>query len=265
MSINGAMNISVSGLTSFATALEVVSDNLANVDTNGFKSANSRFADMVAGYYPMSAANTQREGSGAGVIEIANDFSSGPIKNTGTWSDMAIVGNGFFNLENASGESLYSRDGSFHVDQTGHLVNAMGYQVIGNDGAAIQIEADPTNPVYSNYYADASGQIYGNPVAGGDPVAIGSPLRISTFPNPDGLIRRGQNMYSEGFESGAPANGVANSGPRGSVMDFAVEGSNVDLASEMVDMIRYQADYNANSKAVLTANNMIETVVNLVR
>ena len=265
MSVHSAMSISVSGLNAYATALEVVSDNIANTGTTGYKAETTSFADMVAGYYSTGTSATEREGSGASVIDVSKDFSSGSINTTGTWSDMALVGNGFFNVKDSSGATSYTRDGSFSMDSSGYLVNAEGYQVLGSDGNAIQVETDPSNPKYSNYYANSSGQIYGNPVDGGDAVAIGSPLRVTTFANPNGLVRSGQNMYTQGYDSGTAVNGTAGDGIRGTVSDYSLEGSNVDLASEMVKMISYQADYNANSKSITTANNMIETVLNLVQ
>jgi flagellar hook protein FlgE len=265
MGVNGAMYIGVSGLSTFATAIEAVSDNVANVGTNGFKSSSPLFADMVSGYYSTTSSSIQREGSGSGVLSVASDFSEGTIKNTGTWSDVAINGAGFFNVVNSTGQTFYTRDGSFNVDKNGYLVNPRGFQVLDTSGAPLQIEADPTTPAYASYHVDASGQVWGNPVGGGAPVTIGAPIMISTFANPNGLIRQGDNLLLQGPDAGAHVDGAASSGPRGSLIAFAVEGSNVDLASQMVDMIVYQANYNANSKSITTASNMLDTVLNIIR
>jgi flagellar hook protein FlgE len=272
MSLNGAMYIGVSGLNSFATALEVVSDNIANVATNGFKGSTPRFADMVAGFYSTTGSSIEREGAGSAVQSVSTGFSMGAIRNTDNWCDLAINGNGFFNVRNppgsAASQTFYTRDGGFHMDAKGNLVNGLGYSVLDDAGQPIQIEdftaTPPADPIYASYYVDNDGKIWGNPVGGGAPVTIKT-LGLSTFPNPDGLIRNGDNLFSLGPDSGAPADGTANDGPRGSIIDFAIEGSNVDLASEMVDMIIYQADYNANSKSITTGANMLETVVNMIR
>lgn len=266
MSLNSSLYVGSSGLRSFATGLTVVADNIANSGTTGFKANQARFADLVSTYYITQGEETDRQGSGSTVLSVSTDFAQGSSINTTEWSDMLINGSGFFNVQQPGSDiTYYTRDGGFHVDSSGYLVNSEGYQVLGTDGNAVQVETDPSNPVYSSYSVDSNGQIYGTPAAGGDSVAIGSPLRISTFPNQDGLIRCGQNLYTPGPEAGTAVDGQANTGICGAIVGSAIEGSNVDLASEMVNMIAYQASYNANSKIITTANSLLDTTVNMVR
>ena len=265
MGINSAMYNGVSGLNAYATGLTVTSDNIANASSTGFKSTTARFGDMVSSYYVTHAKDTDRQGAGVSVSGVATNFAEGTISGTGAWSDMALDGNGFFNVQTSTGQVEYTRDGSFYMDKNGYLVNKQGLQVLGSDGNPIQVETTPATPAYTDYTVDSTGQIYGTPIAGGDPVAIGNPLRVTTFPNQDGLIRAGNNLFTSGSESGAAVNGTAGDGTCGTIQGSALEGSNVDLAAEMVNMITYQADYNANSKTITTSKDMIDTAVNLIR
>jgi len=271
MSANSTLYIGASGLKTYAEAMSIVSDNVANANTTGYKANNARFGDMVSGYLSTQSSDTEREGCGSSLLGVATNFAQGSFLSKESWSDLAISGKGFFNVKQLSadgtstvGNTCYTRDGSFHVSKYGALVNSQGYAVLGSDGNMIKVEADPTTPVYSSFSVTADGKINGTPIAGGDPVTVGT-LRISSFPNQDGLVRQGTNLYLPGPESGTVIDGTANAGVNGSILDSYVEGSNVDLATEMVDMIIYQADYNANSKSVTTGNTMLETVINMVR
>jgi flagellar hook protein FlgE len=281
MGINSSLYIGVSGLSSFGSALAVVSDNVANANTTGFKGSNVRFGDMVSSFYATQSQDTDRAGSGSNILGIATNFGQGPIVGTASWTDLAINGDGFFNMQlvdssgGLSGQIYYTRDGSFHVNSSGYLVNSQGYAVLDSTGAPLQAEPTPSDPTYTNYTFDAGGQLHGSytrddatavpPITAGTFTNIGNPLQISLFPNQEGLIRQGANLFSIGPEAGAPYNTVANTASTGQILGCNIEGSNVDLASEMVNMIIYQADYNANSKSITTGDNMLNTVINLIR
>jgi flagellar hook protein FlgE len=262
--------------------MSMTSDNVANANTTGFKASHARFGDMVSSYLSTQSVNTDREGSGSALLGISTSFGQGPMLGTDTWSDLAINGQGFFNLQQLSsgavtGNVYYTRDGSFRMDQNGYLVNSQGYAVLGYQGNTppatgdpggdpIQID-DPTAPVYKNYNITTDGRIVGTPIdpaTGVDPVILGA-IRMSSFPNQEGLVRQGANLYMQGPTSGAAINAQANASGNGSLVDNNIEGSNVDLATEMVNMIIYQADYNANSKSVTAGNTMVDTVINMVR
>jgi flagellar hook protein FlgE len=224
---------------------------------------------MVSSYYATQSPETDRAGAGSTILSITSDFTQGPFVTTNNWSDLAIIGDGFFNVEGPNGTTLYTRDGSFHLNSDGYLVNMNGYSVLDTSGNEIRVLSNPASPSHKELRIDENGYIWGYPVAGGDieqlPSGAAQQLAISTFPNQDGLIRQGNNLYMPGPEAGTAVRGAPNSGPRGRIEDLTLEGSNVNLASEMVNMIIYQADYNANSKSILTASAMLDTVVNLIR
>ena len=175
-----------------------------------------------------------------------------------------IQGNGFFCVQDTTtGTDYYTRDGSFQISTTGYLTDMHGNEVLDKTGKPIQVE-DPTKtpyPKYSSYAIDKFGDVTGTDSTG-TVTTIGQ-LGITTFPNPDGLVRDGQNMYTPGASAGSPILGTAGSGQAGQITSGTLEGSNVDLTTQMVNLITYQADYQANSKSVQTGNDMLQTVVNL--
>lgn len=265
MGLSNSMYNGVSGLNTFSTALSIVSDNIANANSTGYKSNSGLFGDLVSGLMTTQSVDTESQGAGSDVVGIATDFSTGPTMQTGTWSNVMIQGNGFFSVQDANGAVSYTRDGSFRMDANGYLSNMEGNQVLGSDGNPIQIEADPTAPAYTSYNVEkGTGNIYGTLPGGTSTVLIGT-LRVSTFPNQEGLIRSGNNLYYPGASAGAPIDSTGGVGQAGDIVAGAIEGSNVDLGKEMVNMIIYQSDFTANSKSIETANNMLQTLVNIVR
>lgn len=273
MAITSAMSNGVSGLNSFSTALEVTSDNVANTGTTAYKSNAVRFGDMVSSYYNTQSKDTDRRGAGSVVLGVATDFAQGPFTNTTSWCDMAVNGQGYFNLAKYDSDTktidaqvFYTRDGSFHVDKSGALVNYQGYAVLGQDDQPIFVEPTPETPSHTNFYVDSKGQIWGYPVDGtSDPEPIGAKIKMVIFPNEGGLIRKGGNLYTNGPESKTPIDVTDNQTLRGDIAGYTLEGSNVDLAKEMVNMIVYQSSYNANSKSITTGRDMLDTTINLVR
>ncbi|SMC19252.1 flagellar hook protein FlgE [Desulfacinum hydrothermale DSM 13146] len=164
MGISQAMNIGVSGLTSSATALTVVSDNIANVNTTSYKSNSVRFGDLVGGYYSTLSIDTDREGSGTAVMGIVTEFSQGSLQSTTRWSDLAINGDGFFSVKVPGSTTVYyTRDGGFHMDKDGYFVNDLGYRVLNRDGNEIHVD-NPADPKLTDYSVDSNGQIWGTPL-----------------------------------------------------------------------------------------------------
>jgi len=245
--------------------MSLVSDNVANANTTAFKSSQARFGDMVSSYVSTLSANTDREGCGSSLLGVSTNFEQGPMLGTDSWSDLAINGDGFFNVQKPGGtENFYTRDGAFHLDKDGYLVNSQEYALLDTSGARIQAEPTPDTPTYKAYSVTADGEVYGTPTGGGDAVLIAT-VRVCSFPNQDGLVRQGNNLYQPGPTAGDVVDGQANVNGNGSISDMTIEGSNVDLATEMVNMIIYQADYNANSKSVTAGQGMLDTVINMVR
>lgn len=257
---SSTFHIGLSGLDSFSKAISVTSDNIANSATTGFKSNTVLFGDMVSNYYANGTTTGDKMGAGTTVLGTLKDFTQGSIDNTSTWTNVALNGDGFFAVKLAGDTTTYyTRDGNFSLDADGYLVNAEGYQVLGNDGSAIQVDTS----LYSDLYVDTTGQIYGTN-GDGDVVTVGNPLLLSKFSNQNGMIRQGSNLYEAGGEVGTVttnASGTIDVTVKGSALEL----SNVDLSTEMVNLIIYQADYNANAKSISTANDTLNNVINLVR
>jgi flagellar hook protein FlgE len=251
------MYTALSGLNTFNTALSVVSDNIANANTTGWKSNNVDFGDLVSGLIPTENLNTTAQGAGSTVLGVTSDFGNGSEIQTGNWSDLMIQGDGFFCV-NDTKTNYYTRDGSFQI-YNGNLTDMHGNDVLDIAGKAIPVDTTK----YSKFSIDKFGNLSGTDATG--TVKVLGQIGVTTFPNPNGLIRDGQNMYTPGTSAGAAATGAAGTGEAGMIISGALEGSNVDLTKQMVDLITYQADYQANSKSIETGNTLLQTVVNLIR
>lgn len=266
MGISTALYNGLSGLNSYATAIAVASDNVANANTTAFKSNSVRFGDLVNSYYTNLSNDIEREGGGSAVVGFATNFGQGSLTPSDNWSNVAINGDGFFVVSDGT-NTYYTRDGGFNLDTAGYLVNAQGYRV-QNAGADIQI-ANAAN--YSKFRVASDGQIWAvdNSLATPVEVAItGAKVDRATFTNKDGLVREGSNLYSAGPEIGNTYLASGTNGPGikfGDMLDSTIEGSNVDLAKEMVDMIIYQASFNANSKTISTNSGLLDTTIQMVR
>lgn len=408
MGIGEALYNGLSGLNCYSSGISVVSDNVANANTTGFKSNGIRFGDLVNSEYALRTNDAEGEGSGSMVLGIVTDFSQGMLIDTTTWSDMAVSGKGFFIVESPSdddtGQTFYTRDGTFHMDKNGYLVNQQGYRVQGysitpgsvqsidyggdpivdsgldastatlqiansdatldvtlniaglessgnatpdwdaatspgtnaqavvdavnadtdlsnagvtaalndtgdgvvitsgdateltltaggglsltdlgvggtptatetpdtaaTDLSSIQISSPAGEPEYIKYYVSTDGVITAI-----DQDGVEHPLfmvGLAGFENENGLARNGANLYFAGPEINTENiiyNGGADANPEyfGEIMDSCVEGSNVDIAAEMVNMIVYQAGYNANSKSITTSSELLNTSINMIR
>ncbi len=261
MGINSAMYNGVSGLNSFSTAISVVGDNVANSNTTAYKSNQVHFGDMVNQYLSLQSNDTESEGAGSMILGISTNYGQGLILNTSNWADLAIGGEGFFNVRDVlSGRVYHTRDGSFHLDDQAFLVNMQGLRTQDINGADIQV-ANIQN--YVSFHVETDGWIYGVDNTGTE-VQIAQ-LGLSSFSNRDGLVRQGNNLYIAGPEVGQVFDNATTPAIFGQVLDYSLENSNVDLAKEMVDMIIYQASYNANSKTITTCKDMIDATINMVR
>ena len=270
MGISTALYNGLSGLTSYGTALSVTSDNVANANTTGFKSNSVRFGDMVNSYYATLANDTEREGAGVAIQSFASDFGQGNIMGTNSWTDLAVGGEGYFELVDGNNISHFTRDGSFHIEMSGVndgiLTSQQGYAVLDPTGNPVTIAGYDT---YSKFRVGEDGQVYGVETLTGTEVPIaGAQVGLTVFTNQSGLIREGGNIFSAGPDTGTATKRAAdgsNAELFGEMMDESLEGSNVDLAKEMVDMIVYQAGFNANSKTITTNSGLLDVTINMVR
>ena len=249
--------IAKTGMEGQQTKLDSIANNLANVGTNGYKRAGVVFEDLM--YQNLRAAGSATSdqsqlptglqvGLGTRVAATTRNFSQGALTQTGNNLDVAIKGQGFFQVQMPDGTTGYTRDGAFQVDASGQLVTAAGYAVqpgITIPATASSVEIAPDGTVN----ATVPGQVA--------PVSLGQ-LQLASFVNPAGLEPRGGNLYAETAASGTPNAAAPNSNGLGSLQKGFVEGSNVNVVEELVTMIATQRAYELNSKAIQTSDQMLQ-------
>ena len=249
MSASNSLYTALAGLNTFNTAISVASNDIANANTTGFKSSTVNFGSLVSGLAASPSTCS------------ATDFSTGSAMQTGIWSDLMIQGNGFFSVENPTSSVVsYTQDGSFSLNSTGYLVDANGNEVLDIKGKAIQV-ATPGD--YTSFAVDQFGNLTGTTSAGS--AAPLAQIGITTFTNQNGLISVGENDFIPGANVGTTTTQAAGSGNAGTIASGSLEGSNVDLTQEMVNLIDYQNDYQACSKAITADSGNLQAAVNLIR
>ena len=259
--MNQALWIAKTGLDAQQTRMEVVSNNIANVNTTGFKRERAVFEDLLyQNLRQVGASSTQDTqlpsgcsiGTGVRVVATEKLHSQGNLSNTGNPFDMAVQGKGFFQVLLPDGSLAYTRDGSFQVNQDGQLVTSSGYQVqpaitVPEGAQSVTVGSDGTISVL----------LPGSTAA----TQVGS-MQLTNFINPAGLQAIGQNLLLESGSSGAPQTGTPGLNGLGTLTQGAVESSNVNIAEELVNMIETQRAYEMNSKAIQSADQMLQFVTN---
>jgi flagellar hook protein FlgE len=259
---------SLNGLQNAQTDLDVIAHNIANVETNGFKKSRVEFGDIVAGTNPKMMI-----GLGAAVEQISQEFSLGPVEQTGGALDIAINGDGFFAISNAvSGQTRYTRNGSFTMDENGfindgsdNILQVFPTDALGNVTSTTPQNAQvpPTNggAEFAGIAVDEDGTITAT-YADSSNVVIGK-TAIAGFITPTGLKQVGSSNWEATGLSGAATFGVAGQGKYGSLLSGTLERSNVDIAEELVGLITAQRNFQANAKAIDTATQISQTIINL--
>lgn len=250
------------GLDSFNDALSVVSNNVANANTTAYKSQTVDFGDLVAGYISTADGDTTAQGVGSAILDTSSDQNTGTENQTGLWSDLMIQGAGYFTVQSSSGVDYYTRDGSFEINSSGYLTDTNGDQVLDSSGKPIEVESNTSDPTYSSYSVDQYGNLVGTESNGSQ--ATIDQIGVTTFSNPNGLISEGNNMFTKATGAGQPVEGTAGVGQAGTIISGTLEGSNVNLTQQMVNLINYQAAYQANSKSVVNGDSMLQTAVDLI-
>lgn len=254
--------ISKTGLEAQQTQMDVITNNLANVSTNGFKRSRAVFEDMLYQNLRQAGAQSSQQSQipsglqiGTGVRPVAAErvHTQGNLQQTGNALDVAIQGAGFFQVLLPDGTTGYTRDGSFMTDNQGQIVTANGYVV----QPAITIPANATSVTIG---MDGVVSITQPGVAAA--VQVGS-MQLATFINPSGLESMGQNLYLETGSSGTPSTNVPGSNGAGSLSQRYVETSNVNVVEELVSMIQTQRAYEINSKAITTSDQMLQRLSQL--
>jgi len=254
--------IAKTGLDAQQTNLDVISNNLANVSTNGFKRARAVFEDLL--YQTMrqpGAASSQQTtipsglmvGTGVRPISTERIFTQGNLQRTENALDLAVAGQGFFQIQMPDGTLAYTRDGAFQRDSTGQMVTSSGYQL----SPAITI---PSNALSVTVSRDGIISITQAGAAGA--TQIGN-IQLASFVNPGGLQSVGENLFVETGSSGTPTPNTPGTNGTGLINQGYVETSNVNVAEELVTMIQTQRAYEMNSKAVTTSDQMLARLVQM--
>jgi flagellar basal-body rod protein FlgG len=253
-----------SGMQAQTSNIDVISNNLANVNTAGFKRSRADFQDLL--YETMRPPGTSTPGGsqvptgiqighGTRTVSTQKIFIQGDFQHTQNELDMAIEGNGFFQIIQANGEIAYTRSGNFKIDSEGRIVSPDGFLLepeltIPSDAMAISIGTDGVVSVLQ------PGQTA--------PTEVGA-LELARFVNPAGLQSMGRNLYTQTAASGDPITGVPGEDGYGTIAQGYLEMSNVSVVDEMVNMITAQRAYEINSKAIQAADDMLQAANNLKR
>lgn len=287
MSFFGSINTAVEALNAFSTQIGNISDNVANSSTTGYKTVDTRFSDMVA--TKLQGASPVLDSPVQGGVRSSAYFanrSQGQIIPDSTGSSAAISGNGFFPVAKATGldtvtgeptgfdsTAYYTRQGDFHLDNSGHLVNSAGYYLMtgtaGGSGPPQLLTLNTSNPALAAGVTDVSitdgGAVVAN-LSDHTSVKIGQIL-LANFPEPDALDRVNGGAFIETASSGAVAFGSAadnsNSAGVGTVKGSALEQSTADTNDQMTQLIQTQQAYSMNSQVITISNQMLQTAVNL--
>ena len=259
--MNSALWAAKTGLDAQQTRMSVISNNLANVNTNGFKKDRAVFEDLLYQNVKQVGGQTSQDtmsptgltvGTGVRIVATEKNYTQGGFTTTGNSLDVAVNGRGFFQVLLPDGSFGYTRDGSFKTSSTGELVTSSGYRVqpgitvptgaqsltIGNDGVVSVLVAGQAAPTQ-----------------------IGT-LQLTDFVNPAGLQPRGENLLSESAASGAAQTGNPGISGLGFLQQGSIEGSNVNVVEELVNMIETQRAYEMNSKAISTTDQMLQYASN---
>lgn len=276
----------VSGVRNFQNQIDVIGNNIANVNTTGFKSARVNFADTFSqavkgGGTDGNSGSVSQIGSGVTAASVRNLFSSGSITETGSQLDFAIVGDGFFTVKEPDGDSLMAtRAGNFQQDKQGFLITSSGHRVQGTIDPAGQITGDinikdanrpqdvSQTAELSGYRFSNDGKIYAQ-LANGEEYVRGQIL-LQKFDNPSALAKVGDNLYTNFAEAGplggaTPKGGAPGSAGLGAIQNQALELSNVDLTNEFATLIASQRSFQANARMITTSDEVLQEVVNLKR
>ena len=257
--MTSALWVAKTGLDAQQTRMSVISHNLANVSTTGFKRGRAQFEDLLYQNVRQVGGQTSQNttlpsglslGTGVRNVSTAKIFTQGNVVQTNNSLDLSINGRGFFQIEMPDGTTAYTRDGAFQLNADGQIVTANGYLLqpqitLPANAQTITIGSDGTVSVQVPGQVSQAGQ-----------------LQIADFINPAGLQAIGQNLFLESAASGSPQTGTPGTNGLGPLAQGSLESSNVNVVEEMVDMIETQRAYEMNSKAIATTDQMLQYVNN---
>ncbi len=258
-----AFSTAATGMAAQQMLVDVIANNLANVNTNGFKRSQVAFQDLL--YVKIRGAGTEvtsgvtapsgiESGSGVQTVATVKVFTAGELQNTTRPLDLAISGEGFFQVVLPDGSIRYTRDGELQVNANGQLVTTTGYAIepsisVPTDATAVDVGKDGGVNV-----TDAAGA-----------VSVVGTLQLARFPNASGLSSEGDNLLAETASSGTPLTGTAGQNGLGTILGGFLEKSNVQMVTELVNLITAQRAYEINSRAIKAGDDMLQTANSIVR
>lgn len=258
-----SLDIGATGMMAQQTNVDVISNNIANMTTTGYKRQRAAFQDLIYQTLNRPGATSSDAGTtvpsglqvGLGVKTgaVYREHSQGPVEMTENDLDLAILGRGFYQVELPNGDTAYTRDGTFQINENGELVTVQGYRVL----PGITIPANATGIDVS-----ASGEVQVT-IAGQVATQNLGQLQLADFINPAGLEAIGNNFLLETTASGAPVVGNPNADNFGQIEQGALERSNVDVVSEITELITAQRSYEMNSNVISTSDEMLLTITQL--
>ena len=285
MSLIGTLTSGVSALRTFSKGLEVIGNNIANVNTTGYKSSNATFSESFSntlrGSAPsngtVSSQSSIQVGTGVQLSSISNNFTQGALNSTGNSSDLGISGRGFFIVKDAtSGTQYATRDGQFRVDDNGYLVTQSGMRVQGLTGATLTTVGDirigqslPVGAQLQSMSIDTAGNVvefYSDGTS-----ATTNRVQLQNFNDTSALQKEGSNRYS-GLTAAGPVGGGILAGGNdpgsnglGNIQSGTLESSNVDLTQQFSDLITTQRSFQAGARLITVSDTVLEDIVNLKR
>lgn len=262
-----ALYSAATGMTAMESKLDSIANNLANMETTAFKRGRTNFEDLFYRQQKMpgaedSASNLTAVGIAVGlgtqVSSVQTDFRQGAFKQTGNQLDVAIEGNGFFKVMDPSGEILYTRSGNFSL-------NAQGQLVVGSASTGRLLEPPisiPPDTIKIQITPDGKVMVQ---QPNNTQLTQQGTIELVTFINPEGLLKRGENLYAETAASGAATNGTPGQEGFGVIRQNMLEASNVEPVSELIDLITTQRAFELNSQVVQAGDQVMQLVANLRR
>lgn len=256
------LRTSASGMIAQQKRVDVIANNLANVNTTGFKRSRTNFEDLLYETIqgPRSTVNQgtigpMQIGHGVRLASISRVHGQGGAEQTGRPLDLAIEGEGFFQVELPDGTLAYTRDGSFTLSDTGQLVTNSGNALVPN----LVLPPDATAVTISE-----TGMVSVTNGNDGSAIEVGR-IELARFPNPTGLMALGGNLFGETIASGYAAIGFPQEDGYGRILQGTLESSNVEIVQEMTDMIAAQRAYEINARAIRSAEDMMQSINDLIR
>lgn len=261
-----SMYSGISGLKNFQTKLDVIGNNIANVNTYGFKKGRVTFKDAISQTTAGASASTETRGGtnavqvglGSSISSIDTVDTAGSLQNTSRALDLGIQGDGYFIVKDGANQ-YYTRAGNFYLDNEGFLVTGDGYKVQDIEGNDIKLEMD----AIQSFSIAQNGDI--NSVTTDGKSQVEATIALAKFSNPGGLEKAGNNLLQESVNSGEPQIGASGTGGRGTLASGKLEMSNVDLSEEFTDMIVAQRGFQANTRIITTSDEILQELVNLKR